>query len=344
MNWLRDLEKQPWGHDFYLTLRRFECLHANKPRIGQSLRPADDALRLGQEPALDFAPAAISAFKNIPGRPPRLEQRFFGLLGPNGPLPLHLTEYTRERLLHKNDATLARFLDIFHHRFLSLFYRAWAQAQPTVNLDRPKEDRFALYIGALAGLGSPSQRNRDAAGDHVKLFFSGLLSRQVRNRDGLEALLAGFFRLPVKVESFVGHWLSLPASEWSRLGAGTAAARLGLGAVLGSRIWDRQHKFRLHLGPLSLEEYRCFLPGGAGLPKLVALVRQYLSMELEWDVRLILAKNEAPKLSLGGGQQLGLTSWLGREAANRDKADLTLDAERMFANAARAARKEINHV
>ena len=103
-----------------------------------------------------FAPSTLSAFEEqAGGRPPRLEQRFFGLLGPNGPLPLHLTEYARDRLRHHGDRTLVRFLDLFHHRLALLFYRAWAEARPTVQHDRPDEDRFATYVGSLAGYGSP---------------------------------------------------------------------------------------------------------------------------------------------------------------------------------------------
>lgn len=337
-----DLQTRPWAHDFFHTLRRLECLHADKPRLGEAMRPADEAVRFGQEPALDFAPATLSAFIQEEGRPPRLEQRFFGLLGPNGPLPLHLTEYARERLLHSGDATLARFLDIFHHRFLALFYRAWSQAQPTVSLDRPLEDRFAIYVGALAGVGSPKLQGRDAAGDRVKLFYAGWLSRQVRNRDGIEAVLAGFFRLPVRVEGFVGHWLHLPEAERSRLGAGTTAACLGTGALLGASVWDRQHKFRVHLGPLSLVQYEDFLPGGQALARLLSLVRQYLGFELEWDMGLILAGPQVPRLRLGGQGRLGWTTWLGGHPTHQDAADLVMDAERLSGRTftAHTARRE----
>ena len=103
--------------------------------------------------------------------------RLFGLLGPNGPLPLHITEYARERMRHAGDQTLSRFLDIFHHRFVTLFYRAWAQAQPHVNHDRPAEDRFASYVGAFVGLLPAAFRERDALPDLAKFFHAGALIR-----------------------------------------------------------------------------------------------------------------------------------------------------------------------
>ena len=71
--------------------------------------------------------------------------RLFGLFGPHGPMPMHVTELARERLRAHQDPTLARFSDIFHHRLLALFYRSWAQNQPTVQHDRPKNDRFAAW-------------------------------------------------------------------------------------------------------------------------------------------------------------------------------------------------------
>lgn len=259
---------------------------------------------------------------------PRMEVRFFGLLGPNGPLPLHLTEFAHGRSLNAGDHTLVRFLDIFHHRFLELFYRAWAQAQPTVSLDRPRDDRFSFYTGSLFGLGETSLRERDAVNDFAKLYFSGLLARPVRNRDGLVALLSGFFRLPVSVEEFTGHWMRLQEEDRTRLGR--ESATLGKGAVLGSRVWDCQHKFRIRLGPLDLAQYESFLPGGSALTQLVAWVRQYLCFELEWDVRLILKREQVPKTRLGKFGRLGWTTWLGDYRRPVEAADLTLDAERLL--------------
>ncbi|MPZ18953.1 MAG: type VI secretion system baseplate subunit TssG [Luteitalea sp.] len=333
------LAEAPYDYDFYQTLRRLECLYAEKPRWGRALRPLDEPVRLGQEPDLSFAPAPLASFEmGRDGRPPRLQVRLFGLLGPNGPLPLHLTEYARERLRHAGDPTFSRFLDLFHHRFLALFYRAWAQAQPHVQRDRPDEDRFAAFVGAFAGVSPAPFRNRDAVPDLAKLFHVGALVRQVRNAEGLGAILQHFFRVPVRIEEFVGHWMSLGAGERTRLGAD--GATLGTGAVVGRAVWDRQHKFRIHLGPLALAQYESFLPdkGGPVSPKpqrgeggplrqLVDWVRMYLCFELDWDVRLCLDKHEVPPLKLGGRGQLGWTTWLGQRRTETDADELCLDAE-----------------
>lgn len=323
------IARQPWKHDFYQAMRRLECLHPGAPRWGRALKPADEPIRLGQEPAMSFAPASLSALVRPSSAPtPRLEVRFFGLFGPNGPLPLHLTEYARGRLMNAGDPTFARFADIFHHRLLTLFYRAWAQAQPTVSLDRPQEDRFGYHLGACFGLGMPSLRHRDALPDTVKLHHAGLLSRHVRNAEGLAQFVSGAFGVPARVEQFVGHWMSMDPRDRTQLGGATAS--LGRSALAGKRVWDRQHKFRLHVGPLSIDQYVGLLPGSAGMRKLAACVRNYVGDEFTWDARLSLRQRDVPKLRLGRRASLGMTSWLGQRATLLDADDLTLDVERIL--------------
>ena len=111
--------------------------------------------------------------------------------------------------------------------------------------------------------------------------------------------------MPVQIEEFVGHWMRLGARR-AHATCGARARRSASGAVLGGRVWDRQHKFRIRLGPLTLEQYESFLPGGEPLRKLVDWVRMYLCFELDWDVRLLLKQNEVPPLTLGGGAATGL--------------------------------------
>jgi type VI secretion system protein ImpH len=329
---LAALAERPYAFDFYQTLRRFECQHADRPRWGRALRPADEPVRLGQEPSLSFAPATVADFEaETETAPPRLAVRNFGLLGPNGPLPLHLTEYVRDRMRQHNDPTLSRFLDFLQHRFIALFYRAWAQAQPHVSLDRPRDDHFAAELGALIGLGTPAVQRRDAVPDAAKLSHSGSLARHVRNADGLASILRDYFGVPVRIESFVGHWLALRPPERTYLGRSEVV--LGQRAVLGASVWDRQHKFSLWLGPLTLADYQSFLPGGRRLAQLVAWIRTYLELELEWDVRLVLRAGQVPESRLGAGTRLGWTSWLGSRPRSTDPADLSLDAERQLARA-----------
>jgi type VI secretion system protein ImpH len=330
-----ELREAPYRHDFYETLRRIECLYANHPRWAEAKLPVDEPVRLGQDPDLAFAPSPLASFELRGAYPPRLQVRLFGLLGPNGPLPIHLTEYARERLRNAGDPTFSRFLDVFHHRFLAMFYRAWAQAQPHVSRDRPGEDHFARHVSALLGMMLESFHDRDTVPDVAKLFHAGALVRHVRNAEGLAVILQDFFRVPVEVEEFVGHWMQLGPNEQTALARD--GATLGTGAVLGRRVWDRQHKIRVQLGPVGLADYESFLPGGTMLQKLVDWVRLYLSFELDWDVRLMLAMDEVPQLTLGRAGRLGWTTWLGTRSAPTDPADLCLHAERFVAHKGAAA-------
>lgn len=338
MSVLDAFSREPYRFDFYAMMRLLECEYRDKPRWGQALRPNDEPVRLGQDPDLGFAPSALAKLEpGREGRPPHLQVRLFGLLGPNGPLPLHITELARSRMRHSADPTLSRFLDLFNHRLLALFYRAWSQAQPHVNFDRPEDDRFAVFVGAFIGLGTPTLRNRDTVPDFAKFFHAGALARHVRNGEGLASLLGHFFSVPVKIEEFVGHWMPLDVNQRTRLGREEAV--LGRGAVAGGRVWDFQSKFRIHLGPLTLEQYEAFLPptrqesshGGGGRPNqlqaLVDWVRLYVCFELDWDIRICLKASEVPALRLGGRGRLGLTTWLGTRKTRADAADLCLDAE-----------------
>ena len=316
------LQREPYKFDFFQTLRRLECLHRSKPRLGESLRASDDPVRLAQEPSMRFAPSTLASFEpGTDGRPPRLAVFFLGLLGPNGPLPLHLTEHASDRLRNAKDFTFARFLDIFHHRILALFYHAWAVVQPCVHLDRPEFDRFAVYVGSLFGIGMPSFRNRDAMPDLAKLHHAGLLACPTGHPDGLGAILRSFFKLPVAIEEFVGQWMTVPGEYRWRLGESPDTGALGVTTIVGSRMWECQQKFRIVLGPVGFVDYQRMLPGGDALPRLVALVLNYCPDELAWDLKLVLKKEEVPRLQLGMMGQLGWTSWLPRQRLDEDVDD-----------------------
>lgn len=307
-------------------LRRLECAFRDRPRVGEATRPAQEAIRLGQEPSLSFAPASLAGLRpGKDGAPPWLLVHFMGLLGPHGPLPLHLTEYVRDRLRNVNDPTMTRFLDLFHHRMLTLFYRAWAKSQPTVSHDRPESDRFQVYIAALTGLAARVLRNADTVPDSAKFFYSGLLAGQTRHAAGLAAIIGEFFGMPTRIEEFVGDWLDLPDRNRWALGRREPAGLLGLSTTLGARTWSRQQKFRIALGPLDRGQFQRMLPGGASLPRLKDLVRGYVGDELSWDVRLTLHERVEESLKLGRSR-LGWTAWLGR-VVGEQREDLILDPQ-----------------
>lgn len=329
------LEREPHRFDLFRALRLLECAFPERPRLGEATRPAEEPVRLGQEPSLAFAARSVAAFTRGGEHPPRLTTFAFGVFGPNGPLPLHLTEYARDRLRHAGDATLARFLDVFHHRLLTLFYRAYADAEPAVARDRPAADRFPTFLGALVGIGLPATRGRSLTTDDAKLHYAGLLARQARNADGLAALVGDLFRAPARVEEFVGEWVDLPAASRSRLGQ--AGCTLGVDAVVGARTWLRSGRFRLVLGPLRRREFDGFLPGSPRLAALADAVRVYAGDELTWELELVLARPDWRPLTLGGAR-LGWGSWLGSRPARWAAATLVIapEARRRAASAPRA--------
>ena len=313
----RQLAEKPYEFDFFQAVRRLECEHREKPRMGHGLRPGDEFVRFGQEPSLEFAPSTIARFgQQDPQLVPRMIVHFFGTLGPNGPLPLHLTEYARQRLYHNNDATFSRFLDLFNHRMLALFYRAWASSRPTVQSDREASNRFGAHLGSLLGIGMATLLDRDDMPDRAKLYYAGRLSNQTKHAEGLRAILSDFFRMPTTIEEFVGEWVSIPPECGWKLGGfqlqkgAPPMGVLGTTALLGPRVWSRQHKFRVVLGPLRHEQFRRMLPGGASLQRLVAIVRNYVGDGLHWDLRLTLLKEAVKPTKLGVEGQLGRTSWL----------------------------------
>jgi type VI secretion system protein ImpH len=320
-----ELSERPYQFDFYQALRLLEAAHPDKPRLGYSHRPAEDPVRISQHPSLCFAPSTVTEFK--PGSddvPPRVTVWFGGLMGANGPLPLHLTEYARDRAMHSNDWTFVRFMDMFHHRMYSLFYRVWADAQPTVQFDRPNSDRFAAYVGSLAGFGLSTLQNRDAMPDLAKLSFAGRFVCQSRHDQGLQAILGAFFQLPMRIAEFVGQWLPLPDDCRCELSEMGGMAQLGFSATIGERVWDCQTKFRIVAGPMDLADYQRLLPGGDSLARMMAIVKNYVGLELDWDLHLLLKQPEIPQTQLGSLGQLGWTTWLISQSPPADADDLVL--------------------
>lgn len=321
------LQKEPHRFGFFQAMRLLECAYASKARFGQAKRPSlEPPIRLGQDVALTFETTTLTSFnRRKQGLMPLLKQCFMGLFGTNGPMPTHLTEYIHERIYHNRDFTLTGFADMFHHRMVCLFYRAWANNEPTVSYDRPDNDRFSTYIGSLAGFGIDTLRERDAMPDLAKFYYIGFLASQPKSAEGLRALLADYFRFQVRVESFVGEWLTMQPNDLTRLGETPRTGELGISAILGSKVWACQHKFRIHFGPLNLDEYLSLLPNGHRLEQLVAIIRNYIGDELSWDVNLVLKKAQVPSAQLGEQTRLGWTSWMGERQSGKDADDLMLN-------------------
>jgi type VI secretion system protein ImpH len=326
------LAEKPYEYNFYSAVRMLQCCFRDQPRIGYSTSPTQDPVRFAQSPALDFAPATLEAFKQKnPSRPPVLYSRHFGLFGPHGPLPLCMTEYVRDRILHEGDATFAAFCNIFHHRLTSFFFRAWADAQKATDFDRLEEEHWSHFVGALIGLGMDSLLDCDSVPNRSKLYFAGRLVQQSRNADGLAAIIDDFFGIRTEVQSFIGRWLDLSGDREGkrrgytcRLGEAASTGTLGSSLIMGSRFWTCQLHFRLRMGPMKLMEMERLLPSGASFKRLCDWVRQYAGEEMTWDAQMVLLKEEVPKIQLGVAGRLGWTSWLKTKPFERDAENLVL--------------------
>jgi type VI secretion system protein ImpH len=326
MNALDRLRDQPYGFSLFAALRVLEQSFPDRPRLGQARRAGEDAVRLAQPPHLIFAPSDVMALGHTEAGTTRLEQYGFGIFGPNGALPLHLTEYAFERAAHRGDPGVADFINAFQHRFIALFYRAWADGDPAVNLDRPASDRFVRCLGALVGLASTAARGAAPLAAHAALGRAALFGRSSRNAASLERALSDYFGLTIRIQPFIGGWLQIPRESRTRLGAMADGGGLGSGATLGSNSWQCQHQFEIVIGPLAYAEFERFLPGSPAFDELAGVVRFFTNDEWFWQLRPTLAASQAPGVALGRAGRLGWTSWLGGRIGKVD--DVVIRGER----------------
>jgi type VI secretion system protein ImpH len=324
---LERVRATPWKFGFFSFLRRFSAMQAPQPRLGLAKRPQQESLRLGQVAALTFAPREVAELvlprevgasalgcTETPGignnaALPLLRVYGLGLLGPNGPLPLHYTELVRERAEIHHDTTLADFLDLFHHRFLSHMYRAWAQSQAAAGLDRADDETFSRYFAQLTGH-DPLEIRDSVLPSHARLAASAHLGAETRHPDGLAGTLAHFFAVPVQLQEFVLHWIRIDLTDQTRLGLPRDSSVLGMGAIAGEFVADRQNKFRLILGPMNLTQYLRFTPAGEDMRVLVEWVHAFVGYEFAWEVELRVRDDSTPSACLGAEERLGWSTWL----------------------------------
>ncbi len=315
---------EPWRAGFISLMRMIAARTATLPPPGKAALPAQEHFRIGQQAHMIFSPREVAQVK-IEGGKIGLNLFGLGMWGPQGAMPLQMTEqaYTRAEV---HDSTLIDFFNIFHHRALSLFYRAWFVSQDTASLDRVDDEHFSWYVASLVGLDPEEYRSSPLPG-HARLASSAHLVRESRNPEGLLGALHYYFGIPVDIEEFSPQWIVLDGNEQSQLGNNDSSLALGETAILGNTVQDKQHKFRLILGPLTLKQYMRFSIWGQDLPVLREWVRNFVGYEYAWDVKLILAAEEIPKATLDGSHQLGYAVWLTREAANTPVSGMSFEPE-----------------
>jgi type VI secretion system protein ImpH len=307
------LREHPGRFNFFQAVRLLLRMLPERKMIGDFADPRKEAMRFHTHNTLSFPPSDIRSI-DMNGEIPQMSVNFMGLTGPAGVLPYSYSELVTQRVREK-DHTLAAFFDIFNHRMISFFYRAWEKYRAGVAYERDGQDRLSRYLMCLIGMGTPGLQERLSIRDESLLFYTGLLALLPRSAVSLEHVVEDYFGVPCEVEQFVGAWQALAPSDQCVFGdADSLSEQMGMGAVTGDAIWDLQSRIRLKLGPLSEERYVSFLPGGAAHRPLNELARFFCGYNLEIEVQLVLKRDEVPNCELGdpdaGTPRLGWTTWV----------------------------------
>jgi len=291
--------------------------------------------------ALAFAPSQIESLEaeyegDEAGRPGATPARvcitpgFIGLLGVQGVLPVHYTERVAERERFHRDRAVRAFFDLFSNRSVGQFYQAWKKYRLPVQYENDRHNGFLPVLLALGGLGFPALRDRLCAApggidDESIGYFAGLVQQRPLSAAALERMLAAYFRMPIRVEQFVGRWYVLPPAQRSCLGG--ANVLLGKTMLLGERVWQRDLRVRIHVGPLPRAHYLAFLPGGPSCAALEKILTLASSCRFEYEVRPILrAADVRPAcLDAKAGARLGFDTFLCTRHATRDRSDMSFE-------------------
>jgi len=320
--------------DFWAFVRALEKANTGKPRLGKAKSPEDENVRFGQTPFLNFPTTDIAEIMEggrISGVDATVILYFFGLLGVNGPMPLEFTSYVFRRSHNHFDNTWRRFLDIIHHRFTALFYRAFASGQQAISFDRPDDDPFSFIIKSLAGFptcntisntignttGNTSAAYAPDSRERLILKSALQFSFLAKNRPGLEDMLRRLFKFPIEVRDFIPSLNDIPRD--SRAVLGKKNTTLGLDMQIGRTYTTVTGKFEIIIGPLSFEEYRSFISGRGGCRLLVEAVSLYLDRPLDYSMLFIVRWETIPLAQLGfdleharwDAPRLGYTCWIG---------------------------------
>lgn len=325
---LDDLNAEPWTFSLFQAVRLLERALPERSPVGTFAEPRADVVRFRQHPSLSFPASEIQALQ-WSGPRADITVNAASLVGPLGVMPLYYTELVMDRLRRRDD-TFLEFLNIFHHRVTSEFYRAWKKHRLEVSYESESGGLFTERLYDLIGIGTAHLRDRQSIPDEVFAFYSGFYGGIPRSQSALESVLADYFKVAVSVEQFVGVWRKIEVADQSCFEYEFSdTLSLGSGAVLGDEIWDCQSRVRIVMGPLTAERYRDFLPDGSAYQPLRTLLRMFTGEDIEYELQLVLKREDVPACELGApdgaGIRLGWFTWIkSRPAFDRDPKDTTL--------------------
>ncbi|MEW5801048.1 MAG: type VI secretion system baseplate subunit TssG [bacterium] len=306
------LFQEYYRFSFFMAVHLLERLIPLKKPLGSTLNPGEETVRFSVDPGIGFPASDISQLhRSGENGQVQMGVTFMGLIGPSGVLPYWYNELAVERVWEK-DFGLTAFFDLFHHRLLSLFYLAWKKNRLAVNYQPEAGDRISRYFLSLIGLGTAGLSDRIGLPEESLICYSGLLSRPVPSAFAIESAAGYFAGTGARVEQFIERVIAL--DEEDRTSLGVANCQVGVNALCGNFVRENQTKFRLHLGPMDYDHFTRFLPGGDMLGPVFSLLRYMTGIEYEFDVRLLLKRENVPPCILGTegnmAARLGWTTWL----------------------------------
>jgi len=323
----REVFERGYQFDFFHAVWLLHRMFPQRKRIGFVGPPRAEVIRFRALLSFSFPPSAIReiARPKREDHPAEMTVAFMGLTGPQGVLPRHYTEMIMDRVAAK-DTTLRDFLDLFNHRLVSLFYRAWEKHRCMVGFEQSitagRPDRVANCLWALMGLGTPGMRERIPAVDRVLLRYVGTIAQKPKSANALQQALSDYFRVPVRVQQFLGLWLRIEEENRTRLGYARNNNQLGQTTVLGTSVWDQQAKFKVQVGPVQYGEFASLLPSGQSYPVLISMIKFFAGTDLDFDVNLICEAPQVPACRLRETEsympRLGWTTWLKTKAFEHD--------------------------
>jgi type VI secretion system protein ImpH len=323
------LERDPCCFQFFQAVRLLERLYPDRNPVGLFVSPLTEAVQFSSVPTLTFPASEIQDYQPGKGAPPKLSVNFMGLSAAIGVLPHVYTEFLLERARAK-DRGPAEFFDIFNHRMISLFYRGWQKYRFYIAYERTGagQDLISARLLDLIGLGTGALTGRMEIEDEACLYYTGLLSARRPTAQGLKQLVEDYFDVAVEVEQFTGAWRRLPPENRTYLrDSGVFCERLGMGTIVGDEAFDQHGAVTLRIGPLSFERYQEFLPGARAYTELRAWLRIYTNREFDYVIRLVLERDQVPRMKLGEdgatASRLGLVSWVKNRPLDRDPDEAT---------------------
>lgn len=302
---------------------RFEPVTAL--RVAQSAAEGD--LEIASHTGVSPAPLAVSGFSRKGGKP-AVRTALVSLIGPLGSMPSAYNELILREERNRSRA-LAGFFDLFAARMAELFADACEKYRIARRLrwgDSWKTNAFITTLFALTGFGTKQLVEQSGVDEDPILRFSGFFAARNRNAVNLRAMLREFSGLPVEIELFRGRWLTIPEEEHSRMGQ-SRQVQLGVNATAGAAIHDFSGGFRIVVGPLGYSDYLSLAPGSRNITELFALTRLYVGSALDFDIQVVLKKEDIPFCQLGQAgdpPRLGWNSWARAAPAVRDSGDAVI--------------------